>query len=266
MIILGCITKYKPQDIRPYVESLNQTGYSDRKVMMVYDVPQETIDYLKENGWELYGGELEQHIILQRFRDIYKLLQTFTPDTIVWTDVKDVIFQQNPQTWLVDDRNMKKDILCFSECIKLGDDPWATINSGTTFPLEWETMKEQTSYCAGTIVGRTFALRDLFLEIYHWSKLTHNPDQLADQAAFNILINLYHFKDSVQFVEQEEGFVTQMGTVHIKKDEFKDVLLEPSPVINRDGYVYNQKGELFSIVHQYDRDPKLKQLVYNRYK
>ena len=27
MIILGCITKYKPDDIRPFVESIEQTGY-----------------------------------------------------------------------------------------------------------------------------------------------------------------------------------------------------------------------------------------------
>ena len=47
MIILGCITKYRPEDIKPYVESIDQSGFMGRKVMMVYDIPQETIDYLK---------------------------------------------------------------------------------------------------------------------------------------------------------------------------------------------------------------------------
>ena len=46
MIILGCITKYKPEDIRPFVESIEETGYKGKKIMMVYEVPQETIDYL----------------------------------------------------------------------------------------------------------------------------------------------------------------------------------------------------------------------------
>ena len=36
--ILGCITKYNASDIRPYVESIEQTGYKGRKVMLVYDV------------------------------------------------------------------------------------------------------------------------------------------------------------------------------------------------------------------------------------
>jgi len=96
MIILGCITKYLPEDIKPYVESIDQSGFLGKKVMLVYDVPQQTIDYLKSKGWELYGGELQQHIILQRFRDVYKLLDNYLDETIIWTDVKDVIFQQRP--------------------------------------------------------------------------------------------------------------------------------------------------------------------------
>ena len=51
MIILGCITKYKPDDIRPFVESIEQTGYKGKKIMMVYEVPQETIDKIKKKGW-----------------------------------------------------------------------------------------------------------------------------------------------------------------------------------------------------------------------
>ena len=37
MIILGCITKYKPEDIRPFVESIEETGYKGKKIMMVYE-------------------------------------------------------------------------------------------------------------------------------------------------------------------------------------------------------------------------------------
>jgi hypothetical protein len=57
MIIFGCITKYTPQDIRPYVESIEKSGFNGKKMMLVYDVPQETIDYLKSFGWDLFGSE-----------------------------------------------------------------------------------------------------------------------------------------------------------------------------------------------------------------
>ena len=262
--ILGCITKYKAEDIRPYVESIEQTGFKGRKVMLVYDVPKETIDYLKSKGWDLYGGELQQHIILQRFRDLYKLLGSEIKGTVIWTDVKDVIFQKDPTEWI--DYNMEDDILCFSECIKFKDDPWACVNAGTSFPMEWEWLQNKTSYCAGTIVGEAEYLRDLFIDIYRWSMTTANPEQLSDQAAYNVLINLHHIGDCIQTVKQEEGFVTQLGSVLVKKDEFKDVLLEPTPIVDENYIVKNQKGEPFCLVHQYDRIPAFKEFIYKKYK
>ena len=141
MIILGCITKYKPDDIRPFVESIEQTGYKGKKIMMVYEVPQETIDYLKSKGWDLYQNELQQHIILQRFRDIYKLLEQFPNEDVVWCDVKDVIFQKDPTDWI--ELNMDEPLLAFSECITMKDDPWACVNSGTSFPMEWEWLQNK---------------------------------------------------------------------------------------------------------------------------
>ena len=263
MIILGCITKYKPEDIQPYVESIQMSGFNGKKVMMVYDVPQETIDYLKSKGWDLYGGNLHQHIILQRFIDIYKLLENYKGEIVIWTDVKDVIFQKDPTSWI--EQNKTKPILAFSECITFKDDEWACVNSGTSFPMEWEWLQHLPSYCAGTIVGDVEYLRDLFISIYRWSLTTSNPEQLSDQAAFNVLINLSQFKDIVQKVEQEEGFVTQLGTVWVKKDHFGDKLLEPTPKLEIDGKLVNQEGNSFVIVHQYDRDPKLKQLITNKY-
>ena len=263
MIILGCITKYKPEDIKPFVESIEQTGYKGKKVMMVYEVPQETIDYLKSKGWDLYQNELQQHIILQRFRDIYKLLEQFPNEEVIWCDVKDVIFQKDPTDWI--ELNMDDPILSFSECITMKDDPWACVNSGTSFPLEWEWLQNKVSYCAGTIVGDSDYLKDLFINIYRWSMTSANPDQLSDQAAYNVLINLNPIADSVQKVNQEEGFVTQLGTVLVKKDEFKDVLLEPTPIVSSDYIVSNQNGEVFPLIHQYDRIPEFKNFIYQKY-
>jgi hypothetical protein len=261
MIIFGCITKYSPDDIRPYVESIQQSGFGGDKVMLVYDVPQETISYLKSKGWNLYGGNLHQHIILQRFVDAYKLLESYENETIIWTDVKDVIFQKDPTEWI--EKNMKGEILAFSECVKFKDDSWAVVNAGTSFPMEWEWLQNKTSYCAGTIVGKGYALKDLFIEIYRWSLTTANQGQLSDQAAYNVLINLNHFKENMQFVNQEEGFATQLGTVFIKGNELP--ILEPTPIY-KDTKFYNQTGDEFVIVHQYDRNEQIKQQIYQKYK
>jgi hypothetical protein len=261
MIILGCITKYTPTDITPYVESIDKSGYDGGKVMLVYDVPTETIKYLKSKGWDLYSGELHQHIILQRFIDSYKLLENYEDETVIWTDVKDVVFQRNPIEWI--NTHMNSELMAFSECVHFKDDSWAVVNAGTSYPMEWEWLQHKISYCAGTIVGKGYALKDLFIEIYRWSLTTSNTGQLSDQAAYNVLINLNHFKENVQFVEQETGFATQLGTVWVKRNELP--ITEPTPIY-KDGKFYNQNGEEFVIVHQYDRDPKIKQEILNLYK
>ena len=82
--IVGCITKYGIEDIKPFVESIEQSGYTGEKLMLVYEISNDTIEYLKSKGWSLYGSELQQHIIVQRFRDMYVLLQSLQTDVIIW--------------------------------------------------------------------------------------------------------------------------------------------------------------------------------------
>lgn len=261
--IVGCITKYGIDDIRPYIESIDKSGFNGEKLMLIYDVSNEVIEYLHKKNWILIQSELQEHIILQRFRDMYAFLQSYETDVIIWTDVKDVIFQKDPTEWL--NKWMRRDILAFSECIRLKDDPWAIVNSGTTFPMEWEFgMKDQISYCAGTIVGKKEAIRDLFIDIYRWSKTTANPEQLSDQAAFNVLLRLDHYKHSVDFVDQERGFATQLGTVWVNKNKLP--ITEPTPIYKDNNRFYNQKDEQFTIVHQYDRDPYIKEKIKELYK
>jgi hypothetical protein len=66
----------------------------------------------------------------------------------------------------------------------------------------------------------------------------------------------------VEFVDQERGFATQLGTVWVNKDRLP--ITEPTPIY-KDSKFYNQKGEEFTIVHQYDRDPQTKKEIYERY-
>ena len=259
--IIGCITKYGVEQIRPFVESIEQSGFTGDKLMLVYEITQDTIDYLKNKGWLLIQSEPQQHIILQRFRDMYQVLHQYETDVVIWVDVKDIIFQKDPTEWL--NKWMRRDILAFSESLKFGDEAWARLNAGTSFPMEWEWLQNKEIHCAGTIVGKRDAIRDLFIDIYRWSLTTSNPEQLADQAAYNILIHLHQFKDKVQFVKQQEGFAAQL---HLKLKK-GDTLPYTEILPNIDGIeVKNEKGELYTLVHQYDRNEELKKLIENKYK
>ncbi len=259
--IVGCITKYGIEQIKPFVESIEQSGFKGDKLMLVYEITQDTIDYLTNKGWLLIQSEPQQHIILQRFRDMYQVLHQYETDVVIWVDVKDIIFQKDPTEWL--NKWMRRDILAFSESLKFGDEAWARLNAGTSFPMEWDWLQNKEIHCAGTIVGKRDAIRDLFIDIYRWSLTTSNPEQLADQAAYNILINLHQFKDKVQFVKQQEGFAAQL---HLKLKK-GDTLPYTEALPTIDGIeVKNEKGELYTLVHQYDRNDELKKLIENKYK
>ncbi len=260
--IVGCITKYGINQIRPFVESIEKSGFSGEKLMLVYEITQDTIDYLTKKGWILVQSEPQQHIILQRFRDMYQVLNQYETDVVIWVDVKDIVFQKNPTEWL--NKWMRRDILAFSESLKFRDEAWARLNAGTSFPMEWEWLQNEEIYCAGTIVGKREAIRDLFIDIYRWSLTTANPEQLADQAAYNILIHMHQWKDKVQFVKQQEGFAAQL---HLKLKNGNDLpYTEHLPRIVGESEVQTIKDELYVLVHQYDRDEDFKKIIENKYK
>lgn len=259
--IVGCITKYGIEQIRPFVESIDMSEFAGEKLMLVYDISQDTIEYLTNKGWLIVQSEPQQHIILQRFRDMYSLLHQYETDVVIWVDVKDIVFQKDPTEWL--NKWMRRDILAFSESLKFGDEEWARLNAGTSFPMEWEWLQNEEIYCAGTIVGKKEAIRDLFIDIYRWSLTTSNQQQLADQAAYNILIHMHQWKDKVQFVKQQEGFAAQLHLKLKKGDTLP--YTEELPTIDGNE-IKNSKGELYTLVHQYDRNEELKKLIQNKYK
>ena len=98
--IVSSLTNYGVEQIRPFVESINRSGYKGEKLMLVYNVSDDVIKYLDSNGWIIVKSDEQQHIILQRFRDMYALLSQYETDVIIWVDVKDIIFQKDPTEWL----------------------------------------------------------------------------------------------------------------------------------------------------------------------
>ena len=46
--IVGCMTKYGVDQIKPFVESIEQSGFKGDKLMLIYEVSDEVIEYLIE--------------------------------------------------------------------------------------------------------------------------------------------------------------------------------------------------------------------------
>lgn len=267
-VIIGCINNYTPDVIKPWVESIIQSGFKGDKVVISFGLPTSTIEYLISKDFQVLESSLEhgQFIHNRRFLDIWHFLESSDQYRyVITTDVKDVIFQLNPSEWL--EKNLTKSILASSEYLKIQDEEWNSKNILLNYPHIHEIIKDKEAYNVGVLAGKADEFKHFCLQLYHFI-LTKGPEEwYADQAAFNCLIHMNHFKEIVQFLKENEGWNCQLGTTldPKMKDKCSQYHLEPIPTYDNNGNVYNSKNELFYLVHQYDRVPELKTLILNKF-
>lgn len=264
-LIVGCISNYTPNHITPWVNSIEQSGFSGDKIIISFGVPNETLEFLNQKGFEVYSFEPNgRHIVIERFYALWALLKNINKYRyIITTDVKDVIFQLNPSVWL-ENNLIDKKILVSSECLIYSNEDWGNNNLKTSYPQFYDLCRNNIIYNAGTIAGDFEYMRDFFLHVFNLSLIGN--DSQPDQAALNILIHQYPFKDIIKFANQEEGWCCQLGTTLDPKvkSKYSSLLLEPTPIY-KNGEVFNSKNEKFYLVHQYDRVPELKEMIISKY-
>jgi hypothetical protein len=284
-IVVGCITNYTFDKIAPWVNSLERSGFDGLKIMICYNIGYDVVEELTKRGFTVFGfkrndaaRKLEYkpdfNICLERFSHIAyffnKLENKEQYRYVISTDVKDVIFQTNPSTWLEENIGDKK-LNVASESLKYKDEPWGDHNLLQSFgPLIHERNRENTIYNAGTIAGEFKHFVDLCDNIF--LSCGGAPQNVPggggpDQAALNVLLQLKPYKDITNFATSESGYAAQLGTTAdpSKIDSFMPVLLEPTPIIE-DGIVKTSTGVPFAIVHQYDRVPEWRKIIEDKYK
>lgn len=259
-LLIGNLTKYTPDKIHNWVQSAKK--YFQGEILILgYDLPKETIDYLNENEVKVVLTQpLGFHIVVQRFLDIYTFLKTNQDyDKIIVTDVKDVYFQRDPMPFITSTLIGRKKIIAGSEGLLYKNEDWGNDNLNKCYPHLYELNKNNKIYNAGTFAGENKYLRDFCFQVFHFSLVGTQYDPQPDQAAFNILLNLKPWKDITAFTSMNLPWCAQLGTTHDPKvkDKYDKFLLDYPPVI-KDNQVYTEFGDMYCLVHQYDRLPDFK--------
>ena len=280
-IVVGCITGYTFDKIKPWVNSLDRSGFDGVKVMICYNVDYATVEELvkrqytvlafgKNDNLKKFEYKENFSIVVERFLHMWYFLKKFQGQYryIISTDVKDVIFQTNPSEWL--EKNIgDKEINVACESIHYKDEDWGNHNLFKAFgPLVHDHNKDNLIYNAGTVSGKFDTMLDFFLNVYmlcngtsHFTEGGGGPDQ----AAVNILLNMKSYKDITNFAMSEDGYAAQLGTTGPQvAGKYADKLVEKSPILV-DNMVCTSDGRPFSIVHQYDRVPEWKQMIEKKY-
>ena len=275
-LIVGCATNYDWSKLKYWVNSINASGFTGDKFLILMNCDKETVQRVTDadfnivafnqdtNGNLTYESKMMVHV--ERFYHIYNILKDNEYRYVITTDVKDVVFQRNPSKWL--EANLPEgveDLVFSSESMKYKDEPWGNQNLLETFgPQIYEDFKNHTIFNVGVLAGHGYAMKDLMMNIF--ASCMHRPIKICDQSTFNFLISQHPYLSTSMYTRSEDGWACQLGTTAdpSKLEQFRPFLLEPSPKMEGDK-VLTSEGIEYIIVHQYDRVPEWKKVIEEKY-
>jgi len=256
-LILGLAAGYHYGDVRPFLSSLEQSGYQGECVLFVSDTTRD-LERMREHAVTVIPLERPESLAHLPYNALrYFLYLDYVNgsdkkyDRILVSDVRDVIFQRNPFDFPWSDG-----INCTLEDkrMTLGMCPhnahWIRGHQGEG---ALDSVREKPISCSGTSVadheGMIRYLETLTAGLVPFS----DSERMAgyDQGLHNVLVHT--------------GKLPSM-TLH---DNFGPILTlgytRGEPPVDNEGFVLNESGERAHIVHQYDRKLELFKAIRRRF-
>jgi hypothetical protein len=293
-LIIGAASGYEWDQLKYWVNSIQQSGYRGKIALVATDMSKKTMDKLTEKGIELsvFGTQQPDGSVkapannaphVERFFYLWNYLNQNQGkyDRVITTDTRDVIFQVNPSLQL-DDLLRYHDLVASSEGMRYMNEPWGNTNLFQSFgPYFHDKLKSKFINNVGVIAGHAYQVEGLLSMLFHLS--LNRPIPIVDQAVYNFLLNENTFHGMTNFTTNDDGWAINLGTsIEAVKAGSGDLGMackdnatkfakytidyeDTQPKIDFDGIVKNTRGDTFTIVHQYDRVPGLKEQVEKRY-
>ena len=268
--VIAGADNYTAAQIRPWCQSLRESGYNGRVIIVLYRHGQDVLDECKRWNIEAYpaardsfeqliqyGPETKAHNL--RFYHMWELMNfaLIEGKNVLVTDISDVVFQRNPFP-----HSLGESIIASSEGIKYKDEEWGANNLLQGFgPVIYEAYKNNTIYNVGVLFGPFDRIKNLCLQIYEMTKRNYYP---SDQSSYNIILNSLN---NVVHTNHSHAWACQIGTTaDPTKSWLWERLIDSQPSIV-DGKAFNPELDIeYCIVHQWNRNPELKQAILERYK
>ena len=235
MIILTTAVGYSPGGLAIFWDSLMETGYSGKVVVVSNDC-----EVLRKRGATIIPVPYKQYPISLTRHFAYKDYLKDIDEPVVLTDVRDVVFQKNPEEYMP-----TEGVNVFLE------DASKTIGT-CRFNRTWlrsmgiNKWDNKNILCAGIISGRLADFTQKMCE--HVKEIYYPPG--GDQGVFNDLI--YSGYPTIMH-DNEDAEAYTVG--HIPLESVK---------VNEDGFIVNKKGEVPCMVHMYDRHVNLTVSIIKR--
>lgn len=240
--VITALQGYSVDTIKPFVESLDATGFDGTKIVIYYTPDNEVKAYLEDNGWIVYAvSKGNCHVNLQRFKEIPEVIEKYnlTSDTVCFTDIRDVIFKKDPS-------GIQSNFYIGADIFKpFTQHEWNAKAVSDGFPNQLNKFKEEYPLCAGVIVGKGELLKNFFADCFTISLKSLYGNLVewcaVDQGVVNLLAYT-KYKNTLQYPKLEDKIVFNTANRPIKDaDELEGY------------YIY----------HQYDRNEIVKNYLLN---
>lgn len=288
-LIIGGASGYKYDDVKYWINSILRSGFNGDIVLAVTNVKIEELEKIAEKGVKIlaYGqkdadgnytsnSNMPPHV--ERFFHIWNFLNTTDEEYgyVITTDVRDVVFQKNPQEHL---NSAQPAFIAAGEGLKYKDEPWGNNNYLQAFgPFFHNQMKDNEINNVGVIAGVHDIVRDIMLLLLQLS--VNRPIPIVDQAVYNFILNMDVFKMHTEFMSNDSGWACNLGTtlgaiasgagdIGMRNDPTAQLLYQTKYLCNQpkiDNVVVTTSNDMpFCIVHQYDRVAGLAEKIRAKY-
>jgi hypothetical protein len=176
--------------------------------VIVYDENQQVIESLQGVGFRVLRTNSFNYIMIQRLEDFQNVIRTALDDLryVVIADVWDVYLQSDPMVWM--GQNVTKPFLPVTEAILHRDERWNRGDVEASFSAFAGRLMEQSVYCAGVMAGVARQVADRMLAIGLVFKAS--PVATADQAAYDLLLDMQPYRCDCQFTRSQVCFTCQV--------------------------------------------------------
>lgn len=258
-VIVGAASNYRPEQLRPFVESLRATGYAGDVVIMLNFWNWRLNAFLRRNRvtpvpmWStrrLHGPPATYR---------YQLYARFARenvsryDAMMVTDTRDVLFQRHP---FADLSSPACHFYLEHPTLTVGEEP-TNLRWAKQFlpPADAAALAQHRISCNGIVIGGMAAMNGYLARMA--KDLLAVPLALRRHGAADASVHhrLVFLPGGVPGVVMENN--VQIATMGLEPDSVY--------VVGDDGLVRTRDGRFPAILHQYDRVPHVKAAIERRF-
>jgi hypothetical protein len=258
-LIMGLAANYSIRDVAIFLDSLEQTGFGGTLVLFVRGGL--AADDLPKMGFRIQLVEIK---VPNRLRELswcgvrhyfyldYLKSQGSSFENIFLVDVRDVFFQINPFEYQMDGELL----VTLEDKSKIIGTCWqnATWILNKFGKREFEKLKMKRISCAGTTRGTKKGimayLKFMCKHLYPNVRTLHMEGY--DQGVHNVIVH-NRYVDGISIVDNSGPILTLNFTP------------DDAIVVDANGQLRNDSGQVAHVVHQYDRNPRLLALANERF-